>query len=160
LSLAAGRERRRHVGLAIVALLLGSHRLHAAEPATGPICLAPFHVPTPAAGKPTASDPIMSQTTWPPQADSAFEFRIDQRPSISLHNHEMLAVADLPIDRRVKVVVRLDGRPFEAFSLDLGAATDHRICLWLYPGYWHWIDNGWSPELGCKCGAGPVQGAR
>jgi hypothetical protein len=160
LSSSPGRARQRLAGLAVVACLAGSGRAVAAEPTRGTICIAPFHVATPESGEPTASGPILSQTTWPPQADSAFAFRIDQRPSISLRNHEMVAVTDLPTDRKVKVVVRLDGQPFEAFSLDLGAATEHRICLWLYPGYWHWIDNGWSPELGCKCGTESVQGAR
>ena len=134
-------------------------RALAAEPSTGAICLAPFHVATPAPGERTGSDPILSQTTWPPQHDSAFEFRVDRRPPIALRNHEMVAVTDLPLDHKVKVVVRLDGKPFEAFALDLGAAPDHRICLWLYPGYWHWIDNGWGPELGCKCGTAPAPGA-
>ncbi len=63
----------------------------------------------------------------------------------------MAAVRDLPTARRARVRVTLDGRPFETFSLDLGKTTDHRICLWLYPGYWHWIDNGWTEALGCKC---------
>ncbi|HYH47618.1 MAG TPA: hypothetical protein VEG34_18195, partial [Thermoanaerobaculia bacterium] len=57
----------------------------------------------------------------------------------------------LPVDRKVKVEVRLDDKPFEAFWLNLGEDAEWRSCLWLRPGYWHWIDIGWDAVRGCKC---------
>ena len=122
------------------------------KPGPGSLCIAPFHVPAPESGHPTASEPNMSQTTWPPAYTSRFSFYIDRQPAVTVANHEMAFVTDLPTDRRVRVRVQLDGRPYEAFSLDLGRASDHRICLRLYTDYWHWIDSGWEPNLGCKCG--------
>lgn len=122
------------------------------ERLSGSLCIAPFHVEARAPGEPPNADPILSQTTWPPSAQSVFEFRIDGRPPIAVRNHEQIAVTGLAIDREVKVEVRLDGKPFESFRLELAEKPGHRICLWLYEGYWHWIDNGWEPKLGCRCG--------
>jgi hypothetical protein len=126
----------------------------AADTASGPgvICIAPFHVEEPEPGRPPlAAGPNMSQTTWGPGADSVFTFRIDKRPRVAVRNHEMLLISGLPVDRKVKVEVRLDDKPFEAFSLNLGGKPEQRVCLWLYGGYWHWVDIGWDAVRGCKC---------
>jgi hypothetical protein len=111
------------------------------------ICIAPFHVPVGG----DALEPIMSQTTWPPSEDSRFEFRIHGTRRATVTNGEMASISGLPTDRRIRVTVSLDGRPFESLSLDLRHESEHRICLWLYPGYWHWINNGWQEKLGCRC---------
>jgi len=49
------------------------------------------------------------------------------------------------------VRVKLDERPFESFSINLRREPNQRVCLWLYPGYWHWINTGWNAKLGCTC---------
>ena len=92
----------------------------------------------------------MSQTTWGPSRHSVFRFHVNGELRATVRVGEMAVIRGLPVGR-VRVRVTLDDKPFEAFSLDLGKAADHRICLWLYPGYWHWIDNGWTTALGCKC---------
>jgi hypothetical protein len=136
---------------ALPALAVASGPAAAAD-LSGALCIAPFHVEEPKPGEPPLiSGPNMSQTTWGPAARSVFTFRIDKRPRVAVRNHEMMLISGLPTDRKVKVEVRLDDRPFETFRLNLGDAREHRICLWLYPGYWHWIDQGWNPKLGCKC---------
>ena len=143
----------RLAGLALVVFGIGGGAVRAAEErAPGSLCIAPFHVEVPAPGEPPNADPILSRTTWPPSAKSVFEFRIDGRPAVTARNHEMVAVTGLPLDRKIKVEVRLDGKPFETFRLELGKRPGNRVCLWLYEGYWHWIDNGWHAELGCRCG--------
>jgi hypothetical protein len=96
----------------------------------------------------------MSQTTWAPSWDSTFTFRVDKRHETKVRNREMGRITGLPIDRKILVEVRLDGKPFEAFRLDLAQEQDQRVCLWLYPGYWHWVDMGWDTRKGCRCGEG------
>jgi len=93
----------------------------------------------------------MSKTTWEPQYTSEFRFFINGRERATLHDGEMVHLTGLPTTKPIRVKVILDNRPFETFSLDL-SKYDHRICLWLYPGYWNWINNGWDPKLGCTCG--------
>ena len=121
----------------------------------GVICVAPFHVKAPEPGMPPVPELSMSPTTWPPAHDSKFKFHVDGHLKATVANGEMVLISNLPTDRRVRIKVSLDGRPFEAFALDLGKAPEHRVCLWLYPDYWHWIDNGWSDNLGCKCRTAP-----
>lgn len=152
--------RRRRTRLAVA--LAGCLALAVSLPATaadtaaakgpGVICIAPFHVEEPEPGRPPMIDgPNMSQTTWGPGAQSVFTFRVDKRPRVAVRNHEMLLISGLPVDRKVKVEVRLDDKPFEAFWLNLGEDAERRSCLWLRPGYWHWIDIGWDAVRGCKC---------
>jgi hypothetical protein len=131
-----------------------------ASQASGELCVAPFHAkasPSTLPGQPppppSPSEPSLSETTWEPGHDSHFTFYVDGVKRATVGDGEMAHLTSLPTDRKIRVRVQLDGRPFEAFSLDL-SRYDHRICLWLYPSYWHWIDLGWEPELGCKCGAG------
>ena len=113
----------------------------------GAICIAPFQAAAGEAGE------NMSQTTWPPSASSKFEFKIDGRLAATVAAGEMAHVDGLPTNRRVRLQVILDGKPYETFRLDLGDAPRHRICLWLRSGYWHWIDTGWDEGRGCKCEA-------
>jgi hypothetical protein len=126
----------------------------AQEPGPGSICIAPFKIPVSAPGEPpTISEPPMS-TTPAPSASSKFTFRIDRELKATVGNGEMALITGVPVDRKVLVEIRMDGRPFESFRLDLGKQPEKRVCLWLYPGYWHWINNGWQAKLGCQCKAG------
>lgn len=111
----------------------------------GTICIAAF--------KPAPKDnlPNMSQDTWGPSAESVFTFQVGKRSPTAVHANETIAIKDVAVDRRVLVRVKLDQRPFESFWLNLGKEPNRRVCLWLYPGYWHWINNGWDPKLGCSC---------
>ncbi|HEX3127232.1 MAG TPA: hypothetical protein VH394_07865 [Thermoanaerobaculia bacterium] len=119
--------------------------------ADGMICIAAFHVEAQVPGKIVIPEVNMSETTWPPSHDSKFKFSVDGRLRATVGNDEMGQISGLSTGRRVRIKVSLDGRPYEAFSLDLGKAPGHRICLWLYTDYWHWIDHGWDKSLGCKC---------
>jgi hypothetical protein len=145
------------LAMSVLALALLGGALEASEAEvseTGSICIAPFHQDEPALGRPPAVDLIMSQNTWPPAWNSVFEFFVEKREAVEVRNDEMVLISNLPTDRKVKVRVVLDGKPFETFWLKLGDQPEHRVCLWLYPGYWHWIDLGWTPSLGCKCAPG------
>ena len=86
----------------------------------------------------------MSQETWPPSPRSKFVFRVDKRIKRTVAAGEAVEIRDIPTSRKVLVQVELDGRPFESFRIDLRKRRDRRLCLWLYPGYWHWIE-------GCRC---------
>lgn len=143
-------SQRRAAGLLVTCIALAEARpITAAE--SGTLCIAPFHRDEPKVGQPpNPGEPLMS-TTPAPSWRSTFSFRFDRSLETHVKNHEMKRVEGLRLDRRIQVEVRLDGKPFETFYLDFGGAPDHRICLWLYPGYWHWIDNGWNLKLGCKC---------
>ncbi|MFL6246792.1 MAG: hypothetical protein ACJ74H_12250 [Thermoanaerobaculia bacterium] len=114
--------------------------------ARGVICVAPFH-----AG-PKSHGPNMSQTTWAPAADSKFEFRIGKNIKATVPAGRMVTIANVPADRRVMIGIRLDGKPFESFPIDLRKEEKNRACLWLYEGYWHWVNMGWSEGKGCRCG--------
>lgn len=116
----------------------------------GVICIAPFDVRNPP-GRNYASGPNMSQTTWAPSADSKFAFRVDKTLKATVGNGEMVLIKDVPADRKVLVEIRLDGKPFESFRIDLREEDGRRVCLWLYGGYWHWVDLGWDAKRGCKC---------
>jgi hypothetical protein len=118
--------------------------VHAAKK-TGVVCVAAFHVQA------IENGPNMSQTTWAPARDSKFEFRIGKIKAIVPHG-QMVAIANVPADRTVMVGVRLDGKPFESFPLDLRKEEKRRACLWLYHGYWHWVNTGWDEAKGCRCG--------
>lgn len=133
----------------------------AGEGEVGELCIAPFRVPRVAPGDPPPiGEPSLSNTTWAPRYESRFRFYVDGSLRASVAVGESAHLEDLPLTRPIRVRVVLDDRPFESFALDLAKAGDHRICLWLYPGYWHWIDNGWHASLGCKCGevAAPTSG--
>jgi len=131
-------------------LLLAMVGPAAASAKDGVICIAPFDVKNPP-GRNYASGPNMSQTTWAPSADSKFTFRVDKTLKATVGNGEMVLIKDVPADRKVLVEIRLDDKPFEAFRLDLRKEPDQRVCLWLYEGYWHWVNMGWDSKRGCKC---------
>lgn len=130
---------------AVLALLLAA--LSPAVSAAGDdgvICIAPFRADRPAPGPPMSTTPM-------PSPGTVFTFLVDKRLKASVRNGEMALITEVPTDRKVKVEVRTQTRGFETFWLHLGKEPEKRVCLWLYPGYWHWIDNGWNPKLGCKC---------
>jgi hypothetical protein len=131
----------------ILALVLAAVSSASVAEETGVICIAPFEAPRP------GSEPPIS-TTPAPSPDTVFTFVVDKRLKASVRRGEMALLTGVPVDRRVKVEVRTQTRGFETFWLHLGKEPEKRVCLWLYPGYWHWIDNGWEPKLGCKCEAG------
>lgn len=125
-----------------------------AEASSGRICIAPFSGRAPL----TIGEPNLSETTWSPQRGSHFKFYVDGRLRATITDGESADLKGLPTSRPVRIRVVLDGKAFEAFKLNLGSSPGHRICLWLYPGYWHWIDNGWDAALGCRCGETPAPG--
>ena len=112
---------------------------------TGVICVAAFQVPG------LGAVLNMSQTTWGPSRDSKFEFRIGKIKA-TVPPDKMVTIAGVPADRKVMVGIRLDGKPFESFPIDLRKEEKRRACLWLYEGYWHWVNTGWDTVKGCRCG--------
>ena len=130
---------------AVLLLLWASSALAASKDAGGMICIAAF--------KPASINdgPNMSPETWGPSASSVFTFKVGKQTPVTVHPNEAVSIKDIPTDRRVLVRVQLDGRPFESFWIDLRKEPDQRVCLWLYPGYWHWINSGWKKNLGCTC---------
>lgn len=136
----------------VAALVLVAPLVVAAEknkPPTGVICVAPFHVQPEA-----ANGPNMSVTTWAPGANSKFVFRVGKNLKATVANHQMVTIDNVPADRKVLVGIRLDGQPFESFYVDLRKEQDRRLCLWLYKGYWHWVNMGWDEGKGCRCEGG------
>ena len=119
--------------------------LHAAKK-TGVICVAAFHLSS------MSNGPNMSQTTWAPGADSKFEFRVGKSIKAVVPADKMVTIAGVPADRKVMVGIRLDGKPFESFQIDLRQEDGRRACLWLREGYWHWTNTGWYEAKGCRCG--------
>lgn len=115
---------------------------------TGVICIAPFE------GAHLGSEPPMS-TTPAPLPSTVFTFIVDKRLKATVRKGEMAQITGVPTDRKVKVEIRTQSQGFETFWLNLGKEPEKRVCLWLYPGYWHWINNGWEPKLGCKCEESP-----
>lgn len=115
----------------------------------GVICIAPFRMDEEIRSR---YSPTMS-TTQAPSPDTVFNFIVDKRLKAAVKSGEMARITGVPVDRKVKVEVRAGKVGFETFWLHLGKERDQRVCLWLYPGYWHWINNGWDPKLGCKCEA-------
>ena len=139
---------------ALFAGFVGSAPTLAAEtlPGAGLVCIAPFdaHVP---ADPNMPGEANLSTATWPPSADSVFEFRLDGKKVAAVRRGEMAAVRGVVLDRPVKLSIQLDGKPFESYSIDLRAEPEKRTCLWLYPGYWRWLNGPWDDKRGCKCRA-------
>jgi hypothetical protein len=124
------------------------------EPPAGVICIAPFHVQAPSPEHPPVPELNMSTTTWAPSADSKFVFRIGKTIKATAANHQLVTIGGVPADRKVLLGIRLDGRPFESFYVDLRKEENRRLCLWLYEDYWHWVKMGWDDQSkGCRCGA-------
>lgn len=119
---------------------------HALWLLAGTLCIAPFRVDSAKVGGPN-----MSTTTWAPGEGSVYEFRIDNKLAATVRVGETIAIPDVPADRRVMVGVRLDGRPYESFRVDLRKEPEQRACFWLYEGYWHWVNAGWDESKGCSC---------
>lgn len=114
----------------------------------GSICIAPFD----AASETVPGEvPNMSQSTWGPGESSRFDFRYDARHRTRLRQGERGLLEGLPLDRKFRIAIRLDGKPFETLTLDFSEKPEARLCLWLYPGYWHWVDVGWDESKGCTC---------
>jgi hypothetical protein len=114
--------------------------------AGGKICIAPFH---PAR---FASEPPMLMDHPAPGPDSKYSFRVDGKLKASVGVGELGLIAGVPVDRKVRVQVLLDGKPIESFKVDLRRARGHRDCLWLHEGYWTWSLLGdWYEESGCRC---------
>ena len=113
---------------------------------TGIVCIAAFHVGEMELG------PNMSQTTWAPSPGSTFEFRIGKNIKATVPADKMVTIRNVPADRKVIVGIRLDGKPYESFPIDLRKERGRRACLWLYEGYWHWVNTGWNRVNGCRCG--------
>jgi hypothetical protein len=109
----------------------------------GSICIAAFH-PDPSHG------PRMDDLPGP-GPESKYSFRVDHKLRATVGEGEMARIPDLPTDRKVLVEIRLDGDPTESFRLDLGKEEKNRACLWLYMGYWHWVNTGWDEKNGCRC---------
>jgi len=111
----------------------------------GMICIAAF--------KPAPQDnlPNMSPETWGPSSKSVFTFQVGKLAPAAVHSSQTVSIRNVPADRRVLVRIKLDERPFESFWLNLRRESNQRVCLWLYPGYWHWINTGWNTKLGCTC---------
>jgi hypothetical protein len=133
--------------LSVIVLSLGALCAVAAPKETGHggmICIAAF--------KPAKDNlPNMSPETWGPSPKSVFTFQIGKRVPTAVHINETVVLRDVSVDHRILVRVKLDERPFESFWLNLRREPNHRVCLWLYPGYWHWIITGWNTSLGCTC---------
>ncbi len=116
---------------------------------SGRVCIAAF---TPPSKDQVPSEPTMSvaHTTWAPGEQSTFSFQFDQRAPVIVSKGQSMLIEALPLNQELRIKVRLDDQPFESFVLRLDAETPQR-CLWFYPGYWHWVDNGWEARLGCDC---------
>ena len=143
-----GRCARRLLSSVILAFC-GASALAAAS-GDGLICIAPFgaHVP---ADPNMPGEANLSTATWPPTSDSMFEFRLDGKKVAAVRRGEMAVVRGVALDRQVRLSIKLDGKPFESYPIDLRAEPDRRTCLWLYPGYWRWLNGPWDVKRGCKC---------
>ncbi len=126
-----------------VVLLLFVTWMAAQSARAGEVCIAPVQ-------SDPSHGPQMDKTPAP-LATSKFRFRLDKRLEATVAQGEMARIENVPHDRKVLVDIRLDGKPFEAYWIDLAKKDRNRVCLWLYSGYWHWVDLGWDPKRGCKC---------
>ena len=117
-------------------------------PSQGMICIAPFHAEPGSFG---VHRPPMPDPTWGIAPNSIFEFRIDGRLRATVTNAQMAMISGLPTDRRIKVLVVHNHQPYETVSVDFRRQPEPRICLWMDPGRWRWINIAWKEALGCRC---------
>jgi hypothetical protein len=99
-----------------------------------------------------------------PGPQSAYSFRVDRGKTPGLEARvragESARIDGIPADRPVLVEVALDGRPTEAFRIDLTSRVEHRMCLELYRGYNHWVEAFGERRRGCSCWDPPADGKR
>ena len=111
------------------ALLLGfAASAHAAG--SGAVCLAPFPVDGEAAPHALVLDPVTSHTT--------FRIRFGNREKVELKQGQTLAVSSLPLDRKIRVSIAKDGKPYESFVLNFADLKTGKVCMWLYLPYVTW----------------------
>ena len=119
---------------------------------TGSICIAPFD-------SRTYNGPAMDLPG--PGVDSTYTFRVDRKRTPGLEARVALLergfIERVPTDRPVLVEVLLDGKPVEAFRLDLGKEPEGRYCTQLYTGYWHWVRAFDANSPGCACWPRPTR---
>jgi hypothetical protein len=105
----------------------------------GMVCIAPFQV-----SKDQYLESPRSLHTWAPGEKSKFSFSVDGKVRAEVGAGESACMKDLETQKPIRISVKLDGKPYESFKLDLAQEGQSRVCLWLYPNYWHWINNGWE----------------
>lgn len=112
----------------------------------GAACIAPFQ----GVDRPVEQ---MLMEFGPPSPEAEYSFRFDRKKDllVTVKAGEMGRISGLPLDRKVLVEVRADGRPMESFWIDFREWNEKRLCFWLYRGYWHWLVMPWDPKLGCRC---------
>ena len=110
----------------------------------GAVCIAPF--------KTDFSGPQMLMDRPAPGAHGKYSFFFDKKLKATVGSDERRLITGVPVDRKVLVEVRLDGKPTESFWVDLSQDPENRVCLWLYEGYWNWqVDHGWHWRRACRC---------
>lgn len=136
--------------LALLFLAPALARAETAPPPTGSICIAPFD-------SRQYNGPSMDLPG--PGVTGKYTFRVDRKRTPGLEATVGLLergfIERVPTDRPVLVEVLLDGKPVEAFRLDLGKEPDGRYCTQLYTGYWHWVRAFDRDSPGCACWPAP-----
>lgn len=137
------RERPLLAVLPVIAIVgLGTANGYA-QP-TGAVCIAPF--------KTDFSGPPMLMDRPAPGAQGKYSFRIDKKLEATVGAGERSLITGVPADRKVRVEVRLDGKPTESFWIDLRKSEEKRVCLWLHESYWNWqVDPAWDWRPSCRC---------
>ena len=108
---------------------------------SGSVCIAPF---SKSAGDAAAGKPLTNETT--------FTFHFGRYETVSLKQGETKTVSTLPAEEKFLVRVLRDGKPHEAFSLDLRKFKARQVCMWLHLPYITWQADDYAQKgHGCNC---------
>ena len=129
----------RTLGVAIIALFVGSNLLLYAQSERPSMCIAPNDARTPERCAPglCASGPL--------------SFKIDDRPAMQWPKNESVEIDDLDAATRHRIIVYRAGKPQQSFKFRFSEYGSNRVCLFLNDLYW--TAQLWEAKRSpwCKC---------
>jgi hypothetical protein len=138
------RARAANRSLVLFPFLLLCNPIAAAATAT--LCIGP--VPVATSGAKSLANASAS--------DEAYDFTVTvgELPAVAVSHGESVAVTDLRVEQRHRVVIRQGGKPSASFAFTFEEHGSDRLCLWFGPLHESW--SLWPLERSqgkCNCGA-------
>jgi hypothetical protein len=116
--------------------------------AAGTVCIGP--VPVAPGGEKSLANATASNKAYD------FTVAIGEKPAVAVSHAESVAVSDIAVGQRHRVVIRQGGTPSASFTFTFEEHDDERLCLWFGPLYESWSLWPLDRSQGkCDCSAKP-----